>query len=109
MLKSFSITLIALITAATLGFALWQYSPPPAEEIRQNAGAVPIDEAEEYEYLLKDYGGRLAVFKRGAASPDMIFDVYVKSLPDFDRNQLQTGVTAKNYSELVGLIEDYTS
>ena len=110
MLKSFTVTFVSLLAAVMIGVGLAQWQlPKQAEQISQEAGAVPVDEAEEYEYLLKNHKGRLAVFERGATDPDMIFNVYIKSLPDFDQSQLQSGVTAKNYSELVALIEDYTS
>lgn len=110
MRKSFFITLFSLVAALALGFGLVRWnSTESTSPISGEAGAVPIEEAADYEYILKDYGGRLAVFQRGATSPDLVFDVYIQSLPDFDRGQLKNGVAAKNYSELVGLIEDYTS
>ncbi|MEG0272056.1 MAG: hypothetical protein RR639_01680 [Hydrogenoanaerobacterium sp.] len=111
MLKSFSITLAALLLSFLLGWALLKWSlPRQSEAIAKSASSVPVDEADSsYEYMLKDYNGRLAVFSVGAETPDMVFDVYIKNLPDFDRTELQSGIKAKDYTALVELIEDYTS
>ena len=98
------VTMLSLVAAVALSFALVKWSTPK-ESAPINRGA----EAADYEYLLKDYRGRLAVFHRGAADPDLVFDVYIQSLPDYDRGQLKNGVSAKDYAELVNLIEDYTS
>ncbi len=104
------VTMLSLVAAVALSFALVKWSTPKeSAPINRGAEAVPIEEAADYEYLLKDYRGRLAVFHRGAADPDLVFDVYIQSLPDYDRGQLKNGVSAKDYAELVNLIEDYTS
>ncbi|WP_312643038.1 hypothetical protein [Hydrogenoanaerobacterium sp.] len=104
------VTMLSLVAAVALSFALVKWSTPNQPvPMNQEAQAVPIENSADYEYLLKDYRGRLAVFHRGATDPDLIFDVYIQSLPDFDRGQLKNGVAAKDYSELVALIEDYTS
>lgn len=113
MRTSFAVTAACLLGAAALSFGLVQFlgAPPRAEEpISHSASAVPIEEAgDNYEYVLKEYKGRLAVFSRGQTEPDMVFDVYVQSLPEFDRGLLQGGIAAEDYRSLVSLIEDYTS
>ena len=110
MRASFTATILSLAAAALLGFGLVQLTTPhSAEPIGQSGAAVPMEDAENYEYLLKNYQGRLAVSQRGSTAPDLVFDVYVKTLPELDQSQLQNGVAAKDYAELVSLIEDYTS
>ena len=39
----------------------------------------------------------------------MVFDVYVRLLPEYDRGQLNQGVYVKDYEELINRIEDYIS
>lgn len=63
----------------------------------------------DYEYLLKEHEGRIAVYSAGAEKPELILDVLVKYLPDYDRSQMAVGIQVKNYDALISLIEDYTS
>ena len=60
-------------------------------------------------YLLRDYHGRLAVVKAGEETPEMIFDVYTKTLPEADQSMLAEGIYVESYEELLSLIEDYVS
>ena len=62
-----------------------------------------------YRYMLKEHNGRIAVFPAESDEPELVLDVLVKYLPDFDRTQMQQGIQVKDYEELVRLIEDYTS
>jgi len=62
-----------------------------------------------YQYMLREYDGRIAVFPAESEEPELVLDVLVKYLPDFDRTQMQQGIHVKDYEELVRLIEDYTS
>ena len=60
-------------------------------------------------YLLRSYEGRLAVFRQGCDTPELIFDVYTRLLPPADRDRLETGISAPDYETLTRLIEDYIS
>lgn len=62
-----------------------------------------------YAYLLKELDGRVAVYPAGSLEPELVLDVLVKYLPDYDRSQMQQGIQVKDYKQLVSLIEDYTS
>ena len=64
---------------------------------------------DEYDYELKNHDGKLAVFFYGETQPRMVFEVYVSTLPEYDRKQLSAGVPVKNYEELLIRIEDYSS
>lgn len=65
--------------------------------------------AGDYAYTIREHNGRIAVFPKESAQPELILDVLVKYLPDLDRTQMQNGIQVKDYEELVRLIEDYTS
>ncbi len=73
------------------------------------AEAGQSQEADYPAYVLKDYYGKIAVFETSKDQPDIVFDVYVSTLPEFDQQALQTGVFAQDMKELNRLIEDYTS
>ena len=60
-------------------------------------------------YLMKSYGGKLAVFQQEQETPLLIFDVYVSTLPEYDQRLLQKGIPAKGEEHLTRLIEDYIS
>lgn len=62
-----------------------------------------------YEYELKAYDGKLAVYFYGEKQPQRVFEVYIQTLPQWDQEQLETGVPVKNYEELLKRIEDYSS
>lgn len=63
----------------------------------------------EYEYLIKEDSGKLSVYKNGEKKPIETFNVYIKTLPLYDQQELEDGIQVKNYEELLTLIEDYIS
>ena len=63
----------------------------------------------EPEYLLRAYEGKLAVFTKDLVTPDLVFDVYVRTLPETDQEQLQRGIWVASYDKLTELVEDYIS
>lgn len=60
-------------------------------------------------YLIKNHGGRLAVFQAQEQSPLLVFDVYISTLPEYDQQLLQEGIPAEGEEQLTRLIEDYVS
>lgn len=70
----------------------------------QNDSSIP-----DFEYVLKDFNGKVAVFRKDENVPEFIFDVYINNLPSNDQKQLSTGIFAKDDIELQQLIEDFSS
>lgn len=66
----------------------------------------PID---SYLYILKEFNGKLAVFKNNQETPEIIFDVLVDNLPDVDIAQLKEGLKIQTEQELNERIEDFIS
>ena len=60
-------------------------------------------------YLLGEYNGRVSVLSPGTREPEMIFDIFVRTLPDPDQQLLRQGIEVETYEELTRLIEDYIS
>lgn len=79
----------------------------PEEAVEQNTEQPKAPEA--YAYELKAHEGKLAVFFYGEKQPRMVFDVYINTLPEYDKKQLSAGVPVKDYEELLIRIEDYSS
>ena len=81
-----------------------QETTQPAEAA-ETAGAVEAIRTSEY--ILADYGGRVAVFspQRGSA-PRRVTAIEVQHLPAVDRQLLKSGIPALNDLELAMLLED---
>lgn len=64
-----------------------------------------------HHYLLKSYNGKLAVFSLNdvSAEPLRIILTETASLPDGDKQLLNTGIEVNSDEALSQLIEDYTS
>ncbi len=129
MWKQFLATLASIIAAVTIGVGLAVVprmdtlalpSPaaskaapedhPPAPLPRQ-AEAAPSEDASlpPSGYLLGEYNGRVSVLSPGTREPEMIFDIFVRTLPDPDQQLLRQGIEVETYEELTRLIEDYIS
>ncbi|MGN0539696.1 MAG: hypothetical protein ACI4KI_07580 [Candidatus Fimenecus sp.] len=75
---------------------------PNEEEKMQNTASATV-------YTVADYQGKIAVFKNREKTPFEIYDSYVSSLPEEDRELLKNGIQTESESELQKIIEDYTS
>ena len=82
-----------------------QPPPPPVQE----SSAPSAPQPETPGYLLREHEGKLGVFVGDSTEPEMIFDVYIRYLPEYDRQQLTEGIYIDDYARLVALIEDYIS
>lgn len=60
-------------------------------------------------YTIKEYDGKIAVYKNGENIPMEVYESYVSLLPEADRQRLQNGITVDNTRDLQEIIEDYTS
>ena len=77
---------------------------PP--EIISNASA----ENKNAEYYLRDCSGYVAVFKgANPSTPIEITDIETETLNNVDRKLLKQGIPAENKSELLMLLEDFSS
>lgn len=59
-------------------------------------------------YLLKEYNGKIGVFRIGNAEPFRILETYVATLPVLDQSELKNGIYLHSEAELKSVIEDYT-
>lgn len=118
--RRFVCTVLAVL-AVTVGAAALvnRTEVPPAAPLHENISGIeiqpetrPAQPAPETgdAYIIREYEGRVAVFSaKDDAHPEMILDLLVKYLPDYDRSQLREGIRVKDYQELVSRIEDYVS
>ncbi len=99
---------ILLASILVLGIVNYTVDRQLASSSQEMTRSQQISE-EDYAYILKTYEGRLAVFSKGKAEPEMVFDLYVQYLPAYDQGQLGQGIYIKDYETLVQRIEDYIS
>ena len=79
------------------------------EQIKESSKIEISQPIEEYQYVLKEFNGKLAVFEKGDKDPQMIFDVSIDSLPEIDMIELKQGLKIKDANELNERIEDFIS
>lgn len=60
-------------------------------------------------YIVREYNGKLAVFKNSDKYPTTIYDVFVFTFPEADKELLKKGIKVTSEHDLRKLIEDYTS
>lgn len=135
MVKRIYFTVAIVIAAVFLGiFLSYQYGRAQSEASAPETVAKPsasgtdpsgrseeelgipqyIDESAQEDppssgYIIRDYDGKVAIFSVGSSVPEMVFDVYTRTLPEEDRERLASGVYVATYEELTALVEDYIS
>ena len=55
---------------------------------------------------VREYNGRIGLFKDGSSAPYRVIDYDVALMPDFDREQLREGVVMETEEELRRFMED---
>ena len=111
--KSEKITLAAIaisaIVGSVIGFHAGKDRPEQTHVMEPISGISVEAQDKKPRYLLSHYQGKLAVYIIGKDIPELVFDRYLHYLPDVDRMKLEQGIEIADYSELLRLIEDYTS
>ena len=57
-------------------------------------------------YLLRDEGGRVAVYRAGEEEPARVYDIYTHLRPPEDTQRLQQGIPVDTEAQLQALLED---
>ena len=98
---------VCILTSFILLFN--QLRSAPKTSLPEPSQELPLSQQSACPYILKSYEGKLAVFLPGEPVPQKVFDVWLSSLPQYDRGQLELGIPVESYPELVQRIEDYIS
>ena len=62
-----------------------------------------------YKYRVSVFNGKLAVFEGDSKIPYKVYDTYVDTLPENDVKRLTDGIKINSSSDLMKIIEEYTS
>ena len=68
-----------------------------------------VAKATEYSYIIKEYDGKIGVYKAEEKNPFQVIDIPVYLLPPYDKTELQSGIPVENEEKLQQILEDYTS
>lgn len=125
MLKRYAAAAALIVLAIAAGAALAlvprmdTLAPPPALQAEKEplsaypAAPSPAGDPSSSQaaagYLLGEYGGRVSVLSPDTREPEMIFDIFVRTLPEADQELLREGIRVETYEALTRLIEDYIS
>ena len=105
-----AITAAALLLVFTLVaglFALCGPASPKQETVLPQSGVAALEASPSM--TLGVYQGRLALFLGDGRYPNEVYDVWIRSLPPEDRENLSRGIFVSSEAELLRLLEDYTS
>ena len=60
-------------------------------------------------FTVKEYNGKVAIYKNDEIKPYVVYDAYVSLLPQQDIDLLKKGIVTDDKEYLQKVIEDYTS
>lgn len=73
----------------------------------KNTAPQPIAQQTEIAYIVKEYGGKLAVFTQDESQPIAVYEVYVHLLPENDIELLRKGIPVDDDYTLLKTLENY--
>ena len=111
-MKKFTILLsaAALLIVVSSSYIISQNKDtltPKPEKVKEVISTTVTESEPNDTYLIKKYGEKIGVFRKGAGKPFRIIDTFVFTLPQNDVTMLSHGFTVYE-DELVGIVEDYT-
>ena len=62
-----------------------------------------------YEYILKSYDSKIAVYSAKNNSLEKVYNIYINTLPQQDIDMLNKGIKIKDSKELKSYIQDFDS
>ena len=97
-MKKIFLALCTLFCTALIGISIVQMKNTPRS---------PIDTATEMAYIVKEYGGKVAVFTPDGTEPLAVYEVYVHLLPENDIELLRKGIAVDDDYTLLKTLEDF--
>lgn len=83
------------------------YVPVYSEsDIIENSAGATTNVMEKNIYIVRSYNGKVGIFKGDKLYG--VIEVYTKTLPKADRDQLEKGIVIGSEEDLRSIIEDYT-
>lgn len=102
MRKQWFWALAALCAAALAVSVVWMAGPALPKEPAEGSSS-----GQSAPYLLRDNGGRIALFRPGEEEPVEVYEIYTHLLPQEDVLSLQKGIPVESEEQLLRLLEDF--
>ena len=96
-----SMTISAVLLVVSAGNSMRQQKEIQVEK------AAAFAEKEPVGFVLKEYEGKVALFRENSQRPYQILNIEVYLLPDADKEALREGILAENEEELKKILEDW--
>lgn len=107
MLKKYAIPVFVLLCSIAftvlMVLSVTTYVNAPALVDNQNVSTI------EYQYILKEYDGKIAVFYPHKEEPSRVLNIYTQNLPEDDIKRLKNGIDVTNLEQLEQYIADFDS
>ena len=94
-----------LAVSAVLTFAAPHLAKKTGKEPAPVSSEVTVTDG----YMLREYDGKIGIFKVGKDEPLSVISVDLRTLPETDRDALADGIYAADDEELSSRIEDLSS
>lgn len=107
---SFAAAIAALLLAGTITagfFALGDVLLPEEEPLPKEVSV--SEEPEPEKVVLGVFEGKLALFAGKSPYPNIVYDFFIRNLPEEDQKRLSEGIAVFSQSELDSLLEDFMS
>lgn len=99
---------LLVLSAGIMGAAAVGGMSPERENGSEPAN-VQYASAKREIYYLRDWQGYIAVFEGSSETPVTLTDIQTQTLNNVDRLKLQSGIPARDETELASLLEDLGS
>ena len=97
-MKKLILCFCTIFCTALICISIWQM---------KNTAPQPIAQPTQTAYIVKEYGGKLAVFTQDAAQPIAVYDVYIHLLPENDIEILRKGIPVDDDYTLLKTLENF--
>lgn len=101
-----ALALSAIIVIVSLAYSI---KGQRAEAHRRSLENSVAETQTEVGFMLKEFGGELAVFRGSSETPYRLLGISTAVMSDYDKEQLKSGIYVRTEQELNSLHEDYTS
>lgn len=98
--------IIIIITILVISTSINVFTITRAVNLKEST--VTTTKPQEYQYILKDYGGRIAVFEKNNEKPLEVHDIFTSTLPEIDAQNLRKGIKV-TAEEIDKFLYEYTS
>ncbi len=107
MKKMILISAVAVIICSVISISASSLTQMKEDAVKEAEKSVVQEKPQVY--IVREYKGLVAVFTEDSDMPQRLTDTIVYSLPDYDVEKLQAGITVEGKENLEKLLMDFCS